>query len=117
MANKKKRLTAIETMRKFVKELQKVKDDDYSKVIPLTQITWRETAKDHTKQVLEITKEKLSSGNVGIRLKKVLSEVCEIIELRTEKGIYSTKIICEKEAYKTDVLGEWGVNPLSFHKM
>lgn len=122
MTNKKKKavkkLNGIETMQKFVKDLQAVKDTDYSKIIPLTQITWRETAhKNNIIATLEVTKEKISNGNVGIRLKKALSDNCLIIELRTNTGIYSSKVICETGAYKPDAKGTWGVNPLSFHKM
>jgi len=116
MANEKKKLTGIETMQKFIKELQKVKDNDYSDVMPFTQITWRKTSK-FADVTLSATSEKIGKGNVGIRLKKALSDNCLILELRTNTGVYSTKVICEKEVYKPDPKGEWGVNPLSFYKL
>ena len=109
------KLDGIQTMHKFIKELQAIKDGDYSKVIPFTQITWRETSKNIT-DVLKMTAERLT-GSISVRIKKKLSDNCFILELRTNTGIYSSKVICEKEAYKPDTKGEWGVNPLSFYKM
>lgn len=112
-----KKLDGIQTMHKFIKELQAVKDGDFSKVIPFTQITWRETSEvPAIDSSLELLAERLK-GSISVKIKKQLSYNCLILELRTNTGIYSSKVICETAKHKPDPKGEWGVNPLSFYKM
>ena len=116
-------------MRKFIDAIQSAKkveakndkdeltlEYDFSKAFDLTQITWEKTTKQRGIALLAL-KENVLLGNVGVRLRKILSSNCTIMEISSNSGIYSAKVIKETAAYKPSSDGIWGVNPLSFHKL
>jgi hypothetical protein len=105
--------TAFDTVKKFIEAVKNGKSKD---AIKLSQLTWVDTSCSK-ESILDLAKERIMVGHVGIREKKKIDECCYIFELRTDTGIYSLKVIKEKEAGKTDINGTWGVNPLSIHKL
>ncbi len=114
----------IDMMKAFIKEVKDLKNlgtelepkYDIRKVLPFVQITWKETSKVPA-TVIGVLKRDVIVGGTKVTLKKALSDNCVILNVRTNRGLFSTKVICETEAYKPDANGTWGVNPLSFRKM
>ncbi len=112
----KKRKTDFEVMKKFISEVQK-KEIDIEKVKEFMQITVANSKNVNIGITLDLLKERVLIGKCKLKLRKKLSDVCTILQVQTNSGIYSAKVICEKEEYKPDPKGTWGVNPLSFHKL
>jgi len=108
----------------LVNFLQSWKEKDWNKMFQSCQKTWQN---NHSLDGVTFLESYYCLKNLKkwkiIKIKSI-SNVCIDIKLKIEYGIngYSerkkikARIICESEPYKTDINGNWGVNPISILK-
>jgi len=106
-------LAGQETTRQFCLA---VSEERYDDAYELTQITWRQKYTQDKILPIKAFGEMMGKG-FEVSLKKRISDMCYLMQIKSMNGKFSVKVIKEIEAYKPHPEGYWGINPLSIRKM